>query len=172
MPRWKELLKENENQGDSSAEKHFYSDSLLWRGPQKYHLLPSIKTSLKFATFRSEIFVAVSRLTSFLFTTFNSGNLTVFKLLFLANSGPRQKLKYPWKCLSLARRKPASKIISLAYFSILSALGTPWCPLSTKGSTTEKLSELKTIFLGTMFYSPELACEPDLIVVVNFLELF
>lgn len=73
--------------------------------------LPSIKTSLKFATFRSEIFVAVSRLTSFLFTTFKFGHLTVFKVLSLGNSGPRQKLKNPWKCLSLARRKPASKII-------------------------------------------------------------
>ena len=36
--RWKGLLKESENQGDSSAEKHFYSDSLLWQGPQTYHL--------------------------------------------------------------------------------------------------------------------------------------
>ena len=146
MPRWKGLLKESQNPGDSSEEKHFYSDSPLWRGPQTYHLLPSIKTSLKFATFRSEIFVAVSRLTSFLFTTFKFGNLTVCKVLFVANSGPRQKLKNPWRCLSLARRKPASKIIFLAYSSILSALGTPWCPLSKKGSTTEKLSELKTIF--------------------------
>ena len=147
MPRWKGLLKETENQGDSSAEKHFYSDSLLWRGPQTYLLLPSTKTSLKFATFLSEIYVAVSRLTSFLFTTFKLGNLTVFKVLFLANSGPHQKLKNPWKCLSLARIKPASKIfLFLAYFSILSALGTPWSPLSKKGSTTEKLSKLKTIF--------------------------
>ena len=40
MPRWKGLLKESENPGGSSAEKHFYSHSLLWQGPQTYHLSP------------------------------------------------------------------------------------------------------------------------------------